>query len=58
MGVPQNSLGNQEAGGKIPVHRHPLNNYRLFEIGDLEELLRRTERSARRKKRWSRKRPP
>ena len=35
-----------EAAGKLPVHRHPLNNYRLFKVSDLDKLLRMTEQSA------------
>jgi len=51
LGVCQNTLRNWEAAGKIPVHRHPLNNYRLFKVNDLEKLLRATEQSAANRKR-------
>ena len=46
LGVCQNTLRNWEAAGNIPVHRHPLNNYRLFKIRDLERVLKTTEGSA------------
>jgi MerR family transcriptional regulator, copper efflux regulator len=39
LGVCQNTLRNWEAAGKISVLRHPVNNYRLFKVSDLEGLL-------------------
>jgi hypothetical protein len=39
-------LRNWEAVGKIVVRRHPVNNYRRYEVSELEKLLKRTERSA------------
>ena len=45
LGVARNTLRNWEAAGKIPVHRHPVNNYRLFRIVDLDKLLREAEQS-------------
>ena len=41
--VVEDAVGSREAAGKIPVHRHPLNNYRLFRIRDLESLLKSIE---------------
>ena len=29
--------------GKLPEHRHPVNNYRLFKLKDVEKLLRMIE---------------
>ena len=46
LGVARNTLRNWEAAGKIPVHRHPVNGYRLFLVSDLDELLLAAERSA------------
>ncbi len=40
LGVCRNTLRNWEAAGKIPVYRHPVNSYRLFKVGDLDELLK------------------
>lgn len=56
LGVCQNTLRNWEAVGKLPVHRHPLNNYRLFKLSDLNRLLKITEQSGTRLQR-SRRRP-
>ncbi|MHC4177105.1 MAG: helix-turn-helix domain-containing protein [Planctomycetota bacterium] len=50
VGVCQNTLRNWEAAGKIAVRRHPLNNYRLFKVSDLEQLLEKTERSTGKRK--------
>ena len=44
LGVCKNTLRNWEVAGKIPVHRHPVNNYRLFKVSDLDKLLKRTSR--------------
>ncbi len=46
LGVCQNTLRNWEAAGKITVRRHPVNNYRLFKVSDLDKLLRKPEQSA------------
>lgn len=48
LGVARNTLRNWEAAGKIPVHRHPVNGYRLFNVRDLDELLQQTEQSRKR----------
>ena len=45
LGVAKNTMRNWEADRKIPVHRHPVNNYRLYKISDLDELLRKAEQS-------------
>lgn len=45
LGVARNTLRNWHAAGKIPVHRHPVNNYRLFRKTNLEQLLRQIEKS-------------
>lgn len=39
LGVCPKTLRNWEAAGKIIVHRHPVNNYRLFKRSDLEGML-------------------
>ena len=51
IGVHHNTLRNWGRNGKIPEYRHPVNNYRLFKVGDLDKLLRTTEQSATRKTR-------
>ncbi len=45
LGVAPNTLRNWGREGKIPEHRHPVNNYRLYRQSDLERLLRKAERS-------------
>ena len=51
LGVAKNTMRNWDEAGKIPVHRHPVNNYRLFKVSDLDKLLKRAERSAAKRKR-------
>jgi MerR family transcriptional regulator, copper efflux regulator len=46
LGVCRKTLCNWEATGKIVVHRHPINNYRLYKRSDLEKLLKQIEYSA------------
>lgn len=45
LAVSPNTLRNWGASGKIPVHRNPMNGYRLFKIEDLERLLEEVEQS-------------
>jgi len=46
LGVCRDTLRNWEATGKIVVHRHPVNNYRLYRIADLDGLIHQTASSA------------
>lgn len=46
LSVSPNTLRNWGASGKIPVHRNPMNGYRLFRKSDLEMLLKQVEESA------------
>lgn len=39
LGVSASTLRNWDRSGKLRAHRHPLNNYRLYEREDLEALL-------------------
>ena len=43
--VAPNTIRAWGASGKIPEYRHPLNGYRLYRRSDLEEIIRRLERS-------------
>ncbi|MGD0896711.1 MAG: helix-turn-helix domain-containing protein [Thermoguttaceae bacterium] len=45
LGVTPNTLRNWHRDAKIPVHRNPVSNYRLFKKTDLEKLLRQIEKS-------------
>lgn len=47
LGVSPNTVRAWGAEGKIAEHRHPLNNYRLYKKTELEKVLRKVERSAR-----------
>jgi excisionase family DNA binding protein len=46
LGVTANTLRNWGRESKIPEHRHPVNNYRLYKPADLEALLKLTARSS------------
>jgi excisionase family DNA binding protein len=46
LGVSPNTVRTWGAAGKIPEHRHPVNNYRLYKRADLEKVMRRSEESA------------
>ena len=45
LGVCRNTLRNWGRTGKVPEYRHPVNNYRLFKVSDLDKLLTKTEQS-------------
>ncbi len=47
LGVSSGTVRNWARSGKLREHRHPLNDYRLFDRRDLEALLRRTRESGR-----------
>lgn len=40
LGVSANTVRNWGRDAKIPEHRHPINNYRLYKRLDLERVLR------------------
>ena len=50
LGVSPNTVRAWGADGKITEHRHPVNNYRLYKRMELEKVLRKVERSARKAK--------
>jgi excisionase family DNA binding protein len=43
LGVSPNTVRSWADSGKLPEHRHPVNNYRLFKLKDVEKLLRMIE---------------
>ena len=47
LGVSPNTLRNWGKDGRISEHRHPVNNYRLYKITELERLLKRTAKPIR-----------
>ena len=46
LGVSINTLRNWANEGKFPVHRNPINNYRLIKKVDLDQLMEQVEKSA------------
>ena len=47
LGVSPNTLRNWGRDDKVPMHRNPINGYRLFKIADLDKLLAKIEKSNR-----------
>ena len=47
LGVSANTLRNWGRDGKVPMHRNPINGYRLFKTDDLKQLLNEIEESRR-----------
>lgn len=47
LGVSANTLRNWGRDGKVPMHRNPINGYRLFKTDDLKKLLNEIEESRR-----------
>ena len=39
LGVTPLTLRNWDDNGKFPASRHPINNYRVYKIADIERLL-------------------
>ena len=46
LGVAPNTLRAWGNDGKVPMHRNPMNGYRLFKVSDLDELLKQIEKSS------------
>lgn len=47
LGVCRNTLRNWCRQGKIVEYRHPVNNYRLFKVNELDKLLHEAEQAVR-----------
>jgi DNA (cytosine-5)-methyltransferase 1 len=43
LGVSPNTIRNWGRDGKITEYRHPINNYRMFRLQELERLRKRLE---------------
>ena len=43
MGVTPLTLRNWDNNGKLKAHRHPMNNYRVYKIEDLEQVIQEIE---------------
>lgn len=46
LGVSPLTLRNWDKNGKLKAHRHPMNNYRVYSIEDLEDVIREIETNA------------
>ena len=45
LGVSANTLRNRGRDNKLPMHRNPINGYRLFKITDLDGFLAKIKKS-------------
>lgn len=45
LGVTPLTVRNWDARGKLTAYRHPMNNYRLYKVEDVEELMKEFELS-------------
>lgn len=43
LGVTPLTLRNWDKNGKLAASRHPLNNYRVYNLTDIEDLLKRID---------------
>lgn len=43
LGVSPLTLRNWDKNGKLKAYRHPMNNYRVYKIEDLEAVLKKIE---------------
>ena len=50
IGVAQNTLRKWAAQGDIPMHRNPVNGYRLFKRSDLDKFLKKAAKPVNNKK--------
>lgn len=45
LGVTPLTVRNWDARGKLAAHRHPLNNYRVYKVADIESIIRELDSS-------------
>lgn len=45
LGVTPLTVRNWDAKGKLAAHRHPLNNYRVYKVADIENLMKELDMS-------------
>jgi len=46
LGVSTLTLRNWDKNGKLKAHRHPMNNYRVYKMGDLDAVIQEIEAGA------------
>ncbi|MBU4223771.1 MerR family DNA-binding transcriptional regulator [Patescibacteria group bacterium] len=49
LGVSELTLRNWDGKGKLTAYRHPVNNYRLYRIIDLEKFIEKIDKNKPRK---------
>lgn len=49
LGISELTLRNWDKKGKLSAHRHPVNNYRLYKISDLEKFVIKVDKNKPRK---------
>lgn len=45
LGVTPLTIRNWDAKGKLTAYRHPVNNYRMYKVEDVEAIIRKLETS-------------
>ena len=45
LGVTALTIRNWDSKGKLTAYRHPINNYRMYKVEDVESLIRQLETS-------------
>lgn len=45
LGVSKQTLRNWDAQGKLKAHRHPFNNYRVYNVSDIDRIIEMVETS-------------
>lgn len=45
LGVTPLTVRNWDARGKLTAHRHPLNNYRVYKVADIENIVKELDSS-------------
>ncbi len=43
LGVSKLTLRNWDVAGKLPAYRHPISNYRVYKVEDIEKIIAQIE---------------
>ncbi len=43
LGVSKITLRNWDRDGKLPAYRHPISNYRVYKLEDIEKIIKQME---------------
>jgi len=52
LGVTPLTVRNWDQRGKLAAYRHPMNNYRLYKVEDVEDLMKEIDQSKETKKKF------